>query len=132
MCHLQGTSAFLPQTEGGEEVSMPFWRFFFYWLGSRDLETRYDNLLDVRLRAEARYKADYKTWRNIYRWLRSDGPDEDHPEVSEEIKKNLSKQLPTVARKRQLIVDGIVDISFMEKHIGGAHFAWPELFNFTE
>ncbi|KJA18293.1 hypothetical protein HYPSUDRAFT_191202 [Hypholoma sublateritium FD-334 SS-4] len=82
----------------------------------KDLEVRYDHLADIRRRADERYRADYKKWKAVYVWLTSDGPDEDHPDVSFEDKKQLSKINPIIARKRQAIIDGSINLSFVNNN----------------
>ena len=87
----------------------------------RELEMRYDHLADIRRRADERYRTDYKKWKAVYVWLTSDGPDEDHPDVSFEDKKRLSKLNPTIARKRQAIIDGKINLSFVDNDPDGMH-----------
>lgn len=87
----------------------------------RDLEVRYDHLADIRRRADERYRADYKKWKAVYVWLTSDGPDDDHPDVSFEDKKQLSKINPTIARKRQAIIDGLINLSFVDNNPDGIY-----------
>ncbi|KAF9481755.1 hypothetical protein BDN70DRAFT_875891 [Pholiota conissans] len=79
----------------------------------KDLTEKYDKLADVRQRAGERYKADYLAWKAFYFWLVSDGPDSEHPAVSEKEKARIAKWKPGVLQKRQDIINGRINVSFL-------------------